>query len=187
MDIVHTQPQKKLHPHKFTLWVAMASIIMMFAGLTSAYIVKSKAPNWEEIETPKLFYISTVVLLISSLTVQMALRAFKQRNMSRYRMLIMATAALGVAFVVLQFFGFQWMWAHGVHFKGASQGQFLFVIAGLHVLHVVGGIVALIVMVARAYYSNRRNYNHTPVEVAATYWHFVDALWLYLLVFFILL
>src|SRR6476469_5563866 len=187
MEIVST-PQRKIHPHKFTMLVAVASIIMMFAGLTSAYVVKSSAPNWEEVDTPKLFYVSTVVLLISSLTMQLALRAFKQRTMNQYRILISATAVLGIAFVVLQYFGFQWMWAHGVHFKGASgQGQFLFVIAGLHALHVLGGIVALIVMTLRAYLSNRRNYNTIPVEVAATYWHFVDALWLYLLVFFILI
>lgn len=187
MEIVSTQ-QRKVHPHKFTLWVAMASIIMMFAGLTSAYVVKSSAPNWEEIDTPKLFFISTAVLLASSLTMQLALRAFKQRNMSRYRILVSITAALGIAFIVLQYFGFQWMWAHGVHFKGASgQGQFLYIIAGLHALHALGGVIALIVMAVRAYFSNRRNYNSIPVEVAATYWHFVDALWLYLLVFFILI
>src|SRR5206468_927189 len=147
MDIVSTTQQKRIHPHKFTLWIAMASIIMMFAGLTSAYVVKSNAPNWETIDTPKLFIFSTAVLLASSLTMQLALRAFKQRAMSRYRLLISITAILGLAFVVLQAFGFQWMWRHGVHFKGASgQGQFLFVIAGLHALHVVGGVVALIVM-----------------------------------------
>jgi cytochrome c oxidase subunit 3 len=188
MQIVSTPEQRKIHPHKFTLWIAMASIIMMFAGLTSAYMVKSSAPNWEVVDTPKLFFISTAVLLISSLTVQLALRAFKQRHMSQYRMLISATAVLGIAFVVLQYFGFKWMWAHGVHFKGASgQGQFLYIIAGLHALHVLGGVVALTIMTLRAYFSNRRNYNNVPVEMAATYWHFVDALWLYLLVFFILI
>lgn len=186
MDIVSTTPQKKIHPHKFTLWIAMASIIMMFAGLTSAYIVKSNAPNWETIDTPKLFIFSTAVLLASSLTMQLALRAFKQRSMNRYRLLITTTAVLGVTFVLLQWAGFKWMWAHGVSFKGAAgQGQFLYVIAGLHVLHVVGGIITLIVMTLRAYFSNRRNYNSIPVEVATTYWHFVDALWLYLLVFFV--
>lgn len=185
MDIVSGPQQKKIHPHKFTLWIALASIIMMFAGLTSAYIVKSNAPNWEEIKTPALFFYSTLVLVASSFTVQLALRAFKQRIMSRYRMLISLTAVLGLAFVVMQYFGFRWMWAHGVTFEGASQGQFLYVIVGLHALHVIGGIVALTIMAVRAYLANRRNYNSIPVEVAATYWHFVDALWLYLLVFLI--
>jgi|SRR5215218_6829427 len=186
MDIVST-PQKKIHPHKFTLWIAMASIIMMFAGLTSAYIVKSNTPNWETIDTPQLFIYSTLCLLASSLTVQLALRAFKQRDMGRYRALLITTAVLGLAFVVLQYFGFRWMWAHGVSFKGAGQGQFLYVIVGLHALHVIGGIVALVIMGIQAYFGSRRNYNSIPVEVAATYWHFVDALWLYLLVFLVLM
>jgi cytochrome c oxidase subunit 3 len=186
MDIVQQRAQqRKQHPHKFTLYVAMASIIMMFAGLTSAYIVKSSAANWEEVETPKLFVISTIVMLASSLAVQLALRAFKQRSMQQYRILLLATAALGVAFVVLQWYAFSWMWEHGVRFKGAGQGQFLYIIAGLHGLHVVGGIVALTIMVLKAFFSNRRSYNSVPVEVAATYWHFVDILWLYLLLFFI--
>ena len=186
MEIVQQRTQqRKQHPHKFTLYVAMASIIMMFAGLTSAYIVKSSAANWEEVETPKLFIVSTIVMLASSLAVQLALRAFKQRSMQQYRILLLATAALGVAFVVLQWYAFNWMWEHGVRFKGAGQGQFLYIIAGLHGLHVVGGIVALTIMVLKAFFSNRRSYNSIPLEVAATYWHFVDALWLYLLVFFI--
>lgn len=188
MDIVSTTPQKRIHPHKFTMWVALASIIMMFAGLTSAYVVKSNTPNWEEVDTPQLFIISTFVLLASSLTMQLALRAFKQRSMKQYRLLITITAVLGLAFVALQAAGFQWMWQHGVHFRGASgQGQFLLVIAGLHALHVLGGIVALVVTAIKAYFSNRRNYNAVPVEVLATYWHFVDALWIYLLVFFVLI
>jgi hypothetical protein len=80
MDIVSTQQRNKIHPHKFTLWVAIGSIVMMFAGLTSAYIVKSGQANWVEVQTPKVFWYSTAVLLISSLTIQSALRSFKQKN-----------------------------------------------------------------------------------------------------------
>lgn len=186
MDIVSTtQNSKRLHPHKFTLWVAMASIIMMFAGLTSAYIVKSNAANWEIIDTPVHFWYSTLVIIACSITVQMALRAFKQREMQKYRSLLFATTVLGILFVVLQWFGFQWMWEHGVRFQGAGQGQFLYIIAGLHGLHVIGGIVTLCIILARAYFGQQRSYNAVPVEIISTYWHFVDALWIYLLVFFI--
>ncbi len=185
-EVVSTQ-RKKIHPHKFTLWVAIASIIMMFAGLTSAYIVKSSAANWEVIQTPKEFWYSTAVIIISSITVQMALRAFKQREMRQYRLLISVTVVLGLLFVALQWMGFQWMWDNGVTFKGAGQGQFLYVIAGLHALHVIGGIVALSIMVAKAFVGKTKSYNAVPVEVASSYWHFVDLLWIYLLVFFIYL
>lgn len=185
MVTVSTQQRQKIHPHKFTLWVAIASILMMFAGLTSAYIVKSNLAGWEEVQTPVYFWYATAAILISSLTIQMALRAFKQRAMAQYRLLIGVTLLLGIAFVVLQWIGFNWMWDHGVKFRGASAGQFLYIIAGLHALHVIGGIIVLIIMLAKAFLGKTKNYNTVPVEVASTYWHFVDILWLYLLIFFI--
>ena len=175
----------RMHPHKFTLWVAIGSIIMMFAGLTSAYIVKSGQANWEGVQTPVEFWYSTVAILLSSLTIQMAVRSFKQREMSRYRLLITVTTVLGIVFVVLQWSGFQWMWANGVRFVGAGAGQFLYIIAGLHAIHVIGGIVALIWMVVKAFFGKVKVYNSVPVEIVKTYWHFVDLLWIYLLVFFI--
>jgi cytochrome c oxidase subunit III len=182
--MVSTQRQR-LHPHKFTLWVAIASIIMMFAGLTSAYIVKSNMANWEEVRTPVEFWYSTAAMLLSSLAIQMALRAFKQRELRNFRLLLVATLVLGVAFVYFQWKGFHWMWDNGVHFRGAGAGQFLYIIAGLHGLHVIGGIVALLVMLGKAFIGRTKSYDSVPVEVLSTYWHFVDALWLYLLVFFI--
>lgn len=187
MDVVQTQQRNKIHPHKFTLWVAIASIVMMFAGLTSAYIVKSSTASWEVIQKPVEFWYSTAVMVISSITVQMALRAFVQREMKKYRALMVTTVVLGIAFVALQWSAFNWMWDNGVRFKGASQGQFLYIIAGLHGLHVIGGIIALIVMTMKAYFGKTKSYNAVPVEVMSSYWHFVDILWIYLLVFFIYL
>ena len=176
---------KKIHPHKFTLWVAIGSIIMMFAGLTSAYIVKSNQAGWQAIEMPNVFWYSTVTILVSSLLMQMALRSFKQREMNHYRLLIAGTFLLGVTFVILQSIGFQQLWNSGVQFKGSSgSGQFLYVIAGLHALHVLGGVVALMVMFIKAFLGRTKLYGSVPVEVMATYWHFVDFLWIYLLVFF---
>ena len=185
MEIVSTQQKNRIHPHKFTLWVAIGSMLMMFAGLTSAYIVKSGQANWEVVDTPKQFWYSTAVLLISSLTVQMALRSFKQREMSKYRVLVLVTLVLGIVFVLLQWFGFKWMWDNGVRFQGAGAGQFLYIIAGLHAIHVLGGLVALILLVGKAFFGQTKIYNAVPIEMMRTYWHFVDLLWLYLLVFFI--
>jgi cytochrome c oxidase subunit 3 len=180
--------QKKIHPHKFTMWIAIGSIIMMFAGLTSAYIVKSQQAAWQEIKTPQVFWYSTVAILLSSLAIQMALRSFKQREMNRYRQLMAVTVLLGAAFVALQSIGFQQLWNSGIQFKGvAGAGQFLYVIFGLHALHVAGGVVALLVMFFKAYFGKIKTYSSTGLEVAATYWHFVDVLWIYLLVFFILI
>src|SRR5690348_12034968 len=107
------EQRKKIHPHKFTLWVGLASIIMMFAGLTSAYIVKSSQPKWSTVEMPVIFWYSTAVMLISSVTAQMALKSFKERQMGSYRKLITVTALLGVVFLVLQIAGFTSLWNSG--------------------------------------------------------------------------
>jgi cytochrome c oxidase subunit 3 len=187
-DIVSTQ-KNKIHPHKFTLWVAIASILMMFAGLTSAFIVKSNLVGWRDIQMPKIFWVSTVVIVVSSLLIQMALRAFRQREMKNYRLLMGLTVLAGIAFVVLQWLGFRELWEQqNITFKGVSvAGQFLYVIFGLHALHVIGGVVALTVLFAKAFLGKMKVYSSIPVEVAATYWHFVDILWIYLLVFFIVI
>lgn len=186
ITVEQTQQRKRIHPHKFTLWVAIGSIIMMFAGLTSAYIVKSNQAGWQTVEMPHIFWYSTATILISSLVMQMALRSFKHREMNQYRLLIGATFLLGVTFVLLQYLGFTQLWNNGVQFKGSSGGgQFLYVIAGLHALHVLGGVTALMVMFVKAFLGRTKLYGSVPVEVMATYWHFVDLLWIYLLVFFI--
>jgi cytochrome c oxidase subunit 3 len=184
MEIVSTQQQKKIHPHKFTLWIAIGSIVMMFAGLTSAYIVKSNQSAWQSVDMPKLFWYSTGTILLSSLTMQMALRAFKDREMRKYRLLIGITTLLGVLFVIFQYTGFHQLWDTGITFRGGSAGQFLYVIAGLHALHVIGGVIVLLVMLVKALTGAVKSYSATPVGLAATYWHFVDFLWIYLFVFF---
>ena len=187
MNTVSLEQKKRMHPHKFTLWVAIGSIVMMFAGLTSAFIVKSNQTNWVPVDIPVVFWISTAVIIGSSLTVQMALRSFKQRRMQEYRLLIGLTLLLGIAFVVLQWMGFQQLWEQNITFKGGGAGQFLYVIFGLHAIHVLGGVVTLFVMFIKAFVGKTKLYSSVPVEVAATYWHFVDLLWLYLLIFFLVI
>ena len=98
-----------------------------------------------------------------------------------------AKSILGVAFVVLQWFGFQELWAQQITFRGAGAGQFLYVIFGLHAIHVIGGIITLLIMFIKAFVGKTKLYSSVPVEVAAVYWHFVDLLWIYLLLFFLII
>lgn len=185
-EVVSTN-RNRIHPHKFTLWVGIGSIVMMFAGLTSAYIVKSNLPGWSTLEMPKLFYVSTVVLLVSSLTIQMAHRAFKERRMQQYRNMISVTCLLGVAFIVLQIIGFRQLFESGITMEGGSgAAQFLYIIFGLHGLHVLGGVIVLLIMFLKAFSTKTRSYNPVSIEIAGTYWHFVDLLWIYLFVFFLM-
>jgi cytochrome c oxidase subunit III len=178
--------RNKIHPHKFILWVAIGSIIMMFAGLTSAYIVKKGQANWTSFHLPVVFWYSTAAIILSSGVLYLSVKAFKEREMMRYRTLMTVTALLGVVFVVLQVVGFNKLQASGIKLVGTGSsiaGSFLLVIAGLHILHVLGGVVALVVMFLKAFSRTTRSYSMVPVEVVSTYWHFVDLLWIYLFVF----
>jgi cytochrome c oxidase subunit III len=187
MENVMSVQRNKIHPHKFTMWVGIGSIIMMFAGLTSAYIVKRSQANWTMLEIPGIFWISTVTILLSSLTMQLSVKAFRERNMKRYRSMLSITAILGLAFLVMQILGFMQYRTMDIRLFGAGSNasySFLLVIASLHALHVFGGVIALIIIARKALSNRKRSYSSVPVEVIATYWHFVDILWIYLILFF---
>jgi cytochrome c oxidase subunit 3 len=187
MEVVLDKNKTKMHPYKFTMWVAIGSIVMMFAGLTSAFIVKSNHTNFRLVEIPGVFWVSTALILLSSLTIQWALRSVKDREMSRYRMMIAITVLLGIGFVICQWMGFEQLWQQNIRFKGGNAGQFLYVIFGLHAIHVIGGVIALLVMFFKAFAGRVKLYSSVPIEVMAVYWHFVDLLWIYLLVFFLVI
>lgn len=179
--------RERVHPHKFTLWVGIGSIIMMFAGLTSAYIVKRSQAGWVMVEIPVLFWISTITIVLSSVTMHLAVKSFRQRALDRYKQLLFVTLILGVAFLIMQVTGFYMYREMDIRLTGAGSNashSFILAIAGLHGLHVVGGIVALLFIAIRAMNTSKRDYNRTPTEIIATYWHFVDILWIYLILFF---
>lgn len=191
---------KKIHPHKFAMWLAMGSITMMFAGLTSGYIVRKSQENWRYFKLPPVFWISTIVILLSSFTFYLGLKAFKKRSMTSYRTLILTTLILGILFGVLQYMGFyelyhikQQVFINGrmlpefstVKVDGNPSESFIFVIAGLHLLHIAGGIVALLIVFLRTFRTQIKVYNATGLEIVGSYWHFVDILWIYLFIFFL--
>jgi len=179
--------RRRIHPYKFNLWVAIAAIVMMFAGLTSAYVVRRSQANWFVFSLPTIFWYSTGVILVSSLTIHLALKAFQVRAMQRYRTLITLTAFLGVLFAMMQFIGFSELQKNGVKLIGQGSNpaaSFLAVITGLHVVHVVGGVIALLIIFIRAYKVKVKSYSSVPIEIMCTYWHFVDILWIYLFIFF---
>ena len=178
--------KKKTHPHQFYLWAGLGSIVMMFAGLTSAYVVKKSQANWLEFDLPNVFVVSTVVILVSSFTIQMAVKKFQEQNANQYRGFLTLTAILGVVFMILQVQGFMALEGNSIALTGPrsnSAASFLFVITLLHLIHVLGGIIALIWISFKAF-SNKNNLNNDlPVKLISNYWHFVDILWVYLFVF----
>ena len=177
---------KRLHPHKFTLWVGIGAIIMMFAALTSAYVVRHAQQNWFEFDLPKVFWYSTAVIIVSSVTMHFSLKAFVAHNRLRYRLLLGITALLGVLFAVLQITGFYNLYSRGIQIIGEGSNpsaSFLGIITGLHVVHVLGGVIALLIIYIKAFSTRIKTYDSTPIEILSVYWHFVDILWIYLFIF----
>lgn len=175
----------RLNPQKFALWVGMASIVMMFGAFTSAYIVKQAAGNWLEFPIPRLFYVSTVVLVLSSITLHTSYISYKKQNEAMYKGLLVLSFVLGIAFVVCQYLGWQDLFALGVDMKANVSGSFFYLITGAHAVHILGGIAAIIVAMIHAFtlkfrYTEKRK---NRFELVVHYWHFVDVLWIYLLFF----
>jgi cytochrome c oxidase subunit 3 len=186
MATTQIESNTKIHPYKMLLRVGFGSIVMMFAGLTSAYIVKKSQANWLEFDLPNLFWFSTLVILVSSFTIQMAVKKVKAGEMAQYRGFLSVTAILGITFIILQLRGFQALELNNVALTGArsnSAGSFLLVIAGLHLLHLVGGVIAIAVISLKAMAAKSSTNQVLSVELVANYWHFVDILWIYLFVF----
>ena len=160
---------------------------MMFAGMTSAYIVKKNQGNWLAIELPVVFWYSTAVILASSVTMYLANSALQAGKTSFYKTLITITAILGVVFISMQWEGFKDLETRGIALIGPqsnSASSFLFVITGLHMLHVLGGVIALLVTFFKSFGVQEGQTNLVPTQIVATYWHFVDVLWIYLFIFY---
>lgn len=192
--------RKRIHPQKFMLWVAIGSMSMAFAGLTSGYVVRMAQGNWRYYTLPTMFWYSSAVIMLSSITMHLGLKAFKSREMPKFKMLITTTLILGLLFGALQYAGFYQLYHHlqqvringqvlnestPVRLNGNPSESFLFIIAGLHLLHLAGGIIALLFVFYRAFRTRVKTYNATGLEIMAGYWHFVDILWLYLFIFFL--
>ncbi len=169
------------------LWVAIISMIMVFAGLTSAYIISTKREDWVSFNLPNAFYISTVLIILSSLTFLLAKRAIKNNQKSQTSLFLSLSLLLGIAFVISQFYGFKELIAAGLYFTGAQSNiatSFLYVITLTHLVHVFAAILVLIFIVFKQLSGGYTKENYLGIELGSLFWHFLDALWIYLFLFF---
>ena len=187
MIAVMKEQKPRLHPLTYTLWIALASIVMMFAALSSAYIVKSNQANWLSFDVPLIFWYSTAVIILSSITIMLSRKEFLNREIGHYKGWLALTILLGAVFIFMQYFGFTELWNTGITLTRNVSFSFLYVIVGLHALHVLGGIIALIIIFLRSYSSRKKVYTSVPIDLMNTYWHFVDLLWIYLLIFLVVI
>jgi cytochrome c oxidase subunit 3 len=177
---------KKEVVNKNMLYIGIFSILMLFAGLTSAYIVAQADGRWIKFELPFMFWISTGVILISSASMNWALISVKTNNYKNLKLALLISIVLGMAFCVTQFLGWRELLGAGIFFAGKTAnpgGSFIYLLSGMHLLHIVSGLIYLFVIYSK---SNKNAYNannYGGVKNSALYWHFLDALWIYLFVF----
>jgi cytochrome c oxidase subunit III len=189
---------KKINPHKAEikaaqrkaakplLYIGMVSIVMLFAGLTSAYVVRAGNGNWLVFHLPDIAIISTAIIVTSSLTMLIAQRAIKTNNYKLTSIGLALTLLLGLAFFYTQIEGWKQLTAQGVYFVGKysnPSGSFLYLIALVHLAHMVGGLIALSVSLTKSLLKKYSSANYLGIELTAIYWHFLDLLWVYLFLF----
>lgn len=181
------EKERKARSAKLLLYFAMVSMIMMFAGLTSAYLVSASRKDWNhEMVVPSAFTISTIVILISSLTIHLALKAIQSNNRSRTSLMLWITLALGVVFVFSQFKGFGELIAQGYFFTGSGSSitaTFLYILTLLHIAHLFGGIISLLIIIYNHYKQKYSALQTLGIELGAIFWHFLDILWILLFLF----
>ncbi len=181
------QQEVKEKSYKQMLWISMISMTMMFAGLTSAYIVSKKREDWVSFELPKAFYISTILIVLSSVCFYFAKKYIQQNNISKTSIMLSVTLALGLGFVYFQFQGFKQLIEAGLYFTGKQSSvssSFLYVITLTHLIHILAGIIVLFRVLFKSVKGKYTATNSLGFEMGAIFWHFVDALWIYLFLFF---
>lgn len=190
MDTLHQLPLHKepeptlsVDPKKFILWLFIVSIVMLFASQTSAYLVRRAEGNWLEFEMPVIFWYSTVVLVASSMSMQWAYFSAKKDSFNNLKIAISITFVLGLAFLWMQFEGWKEMVNMKVYFVGNPSGSFLYVFTGLHAFHLISGLIVLLMALVAAFRYKVHAKNLRRIEICATYWHFLDILWVYLFFF----
>ena len=167
---------------KVGLWVFLGSLTMLFAAFTSAYLVRSAGSDWAPLQVPSMLWINTVVLLLSSVTIELGRRAFESWRPLAFRKWMSVTFLLGALFIAGQFLAWRQLAEQGIFLGSNPHSSFFYVLTGVHAVHVLGGIVALLyVMVQSWRYQLTPGASSAPV-LCATYWHFVDAVWIYLFV-----
>jgi len=169
------------------LWVSMISMVMFFAGLTSAYVISMRRDDWVTFELPDAFYISTVLIILSSITISISQRLIKKEKRELSIAFLLITFALGIAFVWQQYAGFEDLRSAGLFFTGPTSTvstSFIIRISLMHAFHVFAGIIVLLVVIYNHFNHKYTSDDLLGFELGAIFWHFIDVLWIYLFFFF---
>ena len=179
------EPDSRGNRYRIGMWVALASIAMMFTSLSSAYIVRSGTANdWVPLAMPRILLLSTVLILISSVTLEFARRKLKSSLHGEYAKYLLLTALLGVGFLISQVLAWRQLAAQGIFVSSHPHSSFFYLLTGAHAVHLLGGLLALTFLWLR---SRRKRIEpvaagkqQATADAVTIYWHFMDGLWIYL-------
>ena len=190
VDAVYGLPPERLRTGIVGMWVALGAIVMMFTALTSAYIVRAGiSDDWQPLTMPGLLWLSTGLILASSVSFEVARKSLKHRNEQVYASWLLLTVLLGIGFLVAQLLAWRELVAQGIYIESNPHSSFFYVLTGVHGLHLLGGILALDYLLIRTWRPRRSSSSsetdalrkrQTAADVVALYWHFMDGLWVYL-------
>jgi cytochrome c oxidase subunit III len=177
---------KSVNAKKFALWLFIVSICMLFAGLTSAYIVKKSDGRWLQFDMPDMFLYSTLVLFLSSIAMHWTYLKAKDNSLKAVKIGITATAAIAVVFFYMQYLSWVELVAQDVFLVGNPSGSFVYIFSGLHLAHLIGGLVFLLVVFLDTMNYKVHSKSMLAIEMCTTYWHFLGGLWIYLYLFLVM-
>jgi cytochrome c oxidase subunit 3 len=172
---------------KMLMYLYIISVVMIFAGLTSAYIVRRAEGNWRYFDLPTIFQVSTLLILASSLTHHLALVAAKKNQFNKISIYLIITLVLGIGFAFSQVIGWQQLINIKVHLVGNPSESFIYILTGMHLVHMIGALVFLTIVTIQSlkYYFHKDNYY--LLDLCAKFWHFLDILWVYLFFFLLII
>ncbi|HVG29919.1 MAG TPA: cytochrome c oxidase subunit 3 [Pyrinomonadaceae bacterium] len=176
------------HHYRIGMWIAVASILMLFMALTSAYVFRAAVSGWQDLQAPPLLWLSTAVIITSSLTFALARKSLRRDDGAAYRRWLGLTLLLGLAFLGCQLLAWRGLIAQGVYLSSSPHSSFFYLLTALHALHLAGGIAGLSYLLlnpgrgARAGEELRiaKIRRRAAVDAVGIYWHFMDGLWVYL-------
>ena len=177
---------KSVNAKKFALWLFIVSICMLFAGLTSAYIVKKSDGRWLQFDMPDMFLYSTLVLVLSSIAMHWTYLKAKDNSLKAVKIGITATAAIAIVFFYMQYLSWVKLVSQDVFLVGNPSGSFVYIFSGLHLAHLIGGLVFLLVVFLDTMNYKVHSKSMLAIEMCTTYWHFLGGLWIYLYLFLVM-
>jgi cytochrome c oxidase subunit 3 len=177
--------------YRIGMWIAVSSILMLFMALTSAYVFRAAVAGWEKLQTPRWLWVSTAVILVSSVAFELARKGVHRDDRVAYRRWLGVVVVLGLTFLASQLLAWRELVAQGVYLATNPHSSFFYLLTSLHGLHLLGGICGLCYLLLRS----RRATLYTgederviklrrraAADAVGIYWHFMDGLWVYLFV-----